>query len=305
MKVHWQTAVLATFLAIFTWYLVTGREKVETWITVPVEMLGAQEGMIIHEGFVNQLEIRVRGPRELVRSLNEQKLGYPLDVSELKVGQNSIELDSSLLGLSKAYEIMEFKPSRLILALDRESTKNVPVDLVWAGEKKLNPDYKLKKVKITPALVELVGPESVLKETEAVEVTLAASFEDKVPATWSTDVPVILEPGIEAKPGLVRVELELGPKTQVIPVKVRDFSLDGPSGLDISIRTKLVTLEIEGPVFLFRNDAFRKDISVTALVKETPEPGKMQLQYTVSLPENCKLVSSTPETLTAIVKYKK
>lgn len=304
MRIHWQSAALAFVLALFTWYGVTGREKVETWIPVPVEMIGAQKGVVIHEGFVNQIEVRVRGPKELVRSLKEQKLGYPLDVSELKVGQNSIELEPSRIDISKAYEIMEMRPTRLLLAVDRESAKNVPVQLVWTGEDALNGDYQLKEVKLTPAFVELVGPESVLARIEAVDVTLETSFEDVVPENWGADLPVIVDPGIEARPGLVRVELELGPKMQTIPVKIRAFDLDAPEGIDISIRTKTVTLEIEGPVFLFRNDAFRKDVSVTGLVEGSPGPGKIQLPFAVSLPENCRLVSTSPDTLTAIVKYK-
>ncbi|MBU1247920.1 MAG: hypothetical protein KKB70_04410, partial [Proteobacteria bacterium] len=126
----------------------------------------------------------------------------------------------------------------------------------------------------------------------------------EVPEEWNTELPVILAPEIESRPGRVRVDLKLGPKTQRIPVKVRDFALDLPKDINLSIKTKLVTLEIEGPVFLFRDDDFRKKISIQVQVKEKLEPGKRQVPFTVSLPENCTLFSSSPETLTAIVKEK-
>ncbi len=304
MKIRWQTAILSLVLAVFTWYLVTGREKVESWIPVPLEMVGTQEGLIIHEGLVNQIEVRVRGPRELVRSLKEQKLGYPLDVSELKVGNNAVELDPSLLDISEAYEIMELKPALLMLAVDRVMEKRVSVRLDWQGEGELHQDYQLEEVKITPAFVQLVGPQSVLVGIEQVEVNLKDSFGGNVPETWGTDLPVSITEGVESRPGLVRVDLKFGPKTQVIPVKIRKFPLDVPAGVNLSILTKVVTLEIEGPVFLFRNDKFRREVAIIAQIEGALKPSKMHLPFTVSLPEGCKLVSATPATLTVIIKEK-
>ncbi len=304
MKIRWQTATLALVMAIFTWYLVTGREKVESWIPVPLEMVGTQEGLIIHEGLVNQIEVRVRGPRELVRSLKEQKLGYPLDVSELKVGNVAVELDPSLLDISEAYEIMELKPAHLMLAVDRVMEKRVSVGLAWLGENKLHQDYQLEEVKITPAFVQLVGPQSVLEDMVQVKVNLKDSFGDDVPETWGTDLPVITAEGVESRPGLVRVDLKLGPKTQVIPIKIRNFPLDIPAGINLSIRTKVITLEVEGPVFLFRDDKFRKEVAVVPHIEGSLKPGKVHLPFTVSLPEDCKLLSASPKTLTVIVKEK-
>lgn len=302
MKIRWQTASLALVLAIFTWFLVTGREKVESWIPVAVEMIGAQEGLIIHEGLVNQLDVRVRGPRELVRSLKEQKLGYPLDVSTLKVGKNAIEMDPENLDISDAYEIMEIKPPRLLLTVDRMSKKSVPVTVTWTGEESLNRDYKLVELGVTPAFVALDGPESLLEPMTEAHVVLEKTFEEEVPERWSTDLPVITPEGVEATPGLVHIELRLGPKTQVIPVKIRSFVLDAPDDLDVSIATKEITLQIEGPIFLFRNDDFRSDVVISATIEPSVGAGKHQLPISVSLPENCSLVDSEPETLSVVVK---
>jgi len=47
MKPNWQYLALALALSLFCWYLVTGREKVDTWMTMRVEMAGAPEGLYV------------------------------------------------------------------------------------------------------------------------------------------------------------------------------------------------------------------------------------------------------------------
>jgi YbbR domain-containing protein len=302
MTIRWQFAALALVLAIFTWFLVTGREKVESWVPVPVEMIGAQEGLIIHEGLVNQLEVRVRGPKELVRSLKEQKLGYPLDVSSLKVGKNSIELDPAKLDISEAYEIMEIKPPRMLLTVDRMSTRNVPVHVTWTSEDKLNKDYVLKEIQVSPAFVTLTGPESLLKPIDEAGLELDQTFADRVPERWGVDLPLLFEEGVEAKPGLVHVQLSLEPRMEKASIRVENVVLDAPEKLNASLRTREVTLDIEGPAMLLRDEAFRKDIAVSATIDGSLEPGRHRVPFSVTLPDNCTLLGTDPDTLTVIVK---
>ena len=209
MKEHWQTAIVALVLALCTWYVVTGREKVETWIHVPIEMIGASDDVIIHDGLVNQIEVRVRGPKELVRSLKAQEIGYPLDISGLQAGVNSIELIPSLIDISGAYEIMEMRPAHLLLTADRMITKTVPVSVKWPHEKDLNPDYMLKKMTVSPENVQLLGPESSLKLLDKVDLILEETFKELVPSHWSSNLPIVLDSPIKASPSVVRIDLSI------------------------------------------------------------------------------------------------
>jgi len=65
-----------------------------------------------------------------------------------------------------------------------------------------------------------------------------------------------------------------------------------------------VRLQIEGPVFLFRDDEFRKDVSASLLFASSVKPGKLDLEYEVVLPEGCRLEKKNPETVTATLKKK-
>lgn len=297
MRIHWQTAVLAILLAISTWFLVTGREKVETWIPLTMEMTNTPEGLVIHKGMINRIEVRVRGPKGLVRSLDVKKLAYSLDVSRLKVGENLIDLDPDKVPLSQVYEVVEFKPPRLLLTVDRETVKTVPVLADWEGETDLDADYQLREIKVTPGFVQLKGPESMLRQITESRVNVSTVFEHEVPELWSEEVPVHLGDVIEAQPGMVRVDLYLGPKTQEIPVKVREFVVNPPTGFSAKVRDPHVSLTIEGPRVLFRNDKFRKDLAVVVRFPDEVAPGRQPMEYWVKLPEGCRLVDQAPDTL--------
>jgi hypothetical protein len=62
---------------------------------------------------ISTVEVRVRGPKGLVRSLDAKRLSYPLDVSSLKPGDNVIDIDSEKMPFSRAFEVVEIKPTQV------------------------------------------------------------------------------------------------------------------------------------------------------------------------------------------------
>ena len=65
-----------------------------------VEMTNAPKDLTIRKGLVSKIEVRVRGPKGLVRSLDRRKWTYSLDVSRLKVGENLVDIDRERIPLS-------------------------------------------------------------------------------------------------------------------------------------------------------------------------------------------------------------
>lgn len=291
--------LLAIALAIFTWFLVTGREVVETWLDMPVVMTNPPEGMVIEEGLVDKIQVRVRGPKGLVSSLATQNLSYPLDVSHLKVGTQVMDIDAAKLPLTAIYEVVEIKPKRLTLMIDRRISKKVALEPAWSGS--LNSDYKLIDVKATPDLVEIRGPETKLRKITSAKVVLKEDFLDEVPATWAKDVGVEIDEEIEASPSQVRVEVQFGPKTSEIWVKL-PLKVNLPSGFTASVATDFVRLHIEGPTFLFRDNEFRKKMEASLAFGGVITPGTFDLAYDLVLPEGCVLLEKKPLTVETVIK---
>ncbi|WP_285905471.1 CdaR family protein [Pseudodesulfovibrio pelocollis] len=295
MKKNWQTMLLALGLAIFTWFLVTGREVIETWVEMPVIMTNPPEGLMIEEGMIDKIQVRLRGPKGLVGNLASQTLNYPLDVSRLGVGQQVVEIDASRLPLSSAYEIIEVRPNRLRLMVDRRMTKVIELEAAWSGQ--LNQDYVLREVRVTPAQVEVRGPETKLRKLTAIKVVMHEDFPDTVPARWAEDVGVEVPDEIRPSPARVRVEAFFGPKTREIWVKL-PLSFDEPKGFRAAVAQDYVRLLIEGPIALFRNNDYRNDMAATLLFPGKPAEGRFDFEFAVTLPEGCSLVRRNPETIT-------
>ena len=82
---NWQYRVLAILLALACWYVVSGQEKVETWLEVPLEFVNLPPQMEITSGLVSKLQVRIRGTSNQVRSLNVGRLAYKLDLGKIGV----------------------------------------------------------------------------------------------------------------------------------------------------------------------------------------------------------------------------
>lgn len=299
MMKNWSTMLLAVALAIFTWFLVTGREVVETWLEMPVVMTNPPEGMVIEEGLLDKIQVRVRGPKGLVDSLSSQHLTYPLDVAHLKVGNQVVDINTDKLPLTASYEVIEVRPKRLTLVVDRRVSKKIALKPAWTG--KLHPDYKLLDVTATPDFIQIRGPETKLRKITDANVLLREDFPEDVPEKWSETVGIQIDEEIEASPGQVRVEAFFGPKTRDIWVKL-PLKVDIPDGYSAKVSQNFVRLHIEGPIFLFRNDEFRKEMEAALAFGGVIAPGTFDLAYNVVLPEGCRLIETKPQTVKTVIK---
>jgi len=298
---NWKDIAIALALAILTWYLLTGREKVEAWVDMSVEMTNAPEGLTIRKGLVSKIEVRVRGPKGLVRSLDRRKWTYSLDVSKLKVGENLVDIDRERIPLSMAYEVVEVKPSRLILTVDRVSKKEVPVIAEWRGA--LRPDFRLIEIKTEPEVVEVRGAERQVRQMTQARVLLQLDFDDP-PSLWSEDVPIKLAEGVEANPGQVKVSLRFGPEVKTAWVRV-PVRLETSPDLQAQSGQKTVRVQVEAPVAALRDAEAGRDIEGLAAVVALPDglrPGRHPLRYELETPEGFRVLSRQTETVVVTIR---
>lgn len=301
MLKNWKDIAIALALAILTWYLITGREKVEAWVDMHVEMANAPEGLTIRKGLVSRIEVRVRGPKGLVRSLDRRKWTYSLDVSRLKVGENLVDIDRERIPLSMAYEVVEVKPSRLILSVDRIAKKDVPVVAEWRGA--LRPDFRLLEIKTQPETVEVRGAERQVRQMNQARVAVHLDFDDP-PAQWSEDVPIKLADGVEANPGQVRVTLRFGPEVRTAWLRV-PVRLDLGPGVQAQSVQKHLRVQVEAPVPLLREAEAGRAINGLAAVVKLPvgtRPGRAALRYELEVPAGVRVLSRQAETVEVTIR---
>ncbi len=297
VNTRWKIAILALLMSLLTWYLVTGRDLVETWVEFPLEIVNPPQGMIIRSGMISKVSARVRGPKGLIRNLDTKKMAYSLDTSGLTVGINPIAISADKLSLGSALEVVEVNPSVIKLDVDMYVKKQVKVIPTWKGE--LDRDYTLESKVADPAEITLRGPASILKKITQVR-TQTITLDSDTPQDWKGDVPLKLPDEVEATPGTVSVSLDFAVKNVKMWVKVPLYIL-GPEEVEFTANQNFVRLYVEGPKPFFRKSGFRNEITASIDINATIPSGKNTVPYDVSVPSGCIVTKKNPEKITVTI----
>jgi len=293
VKSNWQYLLLSFILALVSWYFVTGREKVDAWIELPVQYTAMPDGLVILDGMQDKVRVRVRGPKGLIHGLDSKTLAYSLDLSRLKVGQNILPILPEDMPLAKTFEVVEINPARLQIQVDKLAFKTVPVVPIWEGD--IDPDYWLVNATATPAQIEIRGPEKMVSEMQNLH-TQAVTVDSTRPGFVTDETPLNMPESIEAKPGVVTVSLQFAVRTKELSLSV-PVDVANLSPLDYTVKPKKVRLHVEAPLPLTRQENVSQEFAVQVTVPRTITPGEYELPARPRLPNGCQLLSMEPLTI--------
>lgn len=298
MKPNWQYLALALAMALFCWYLVTGREKVDTWMTMRVEMTGMPEGLYIKNGMVGTVDVLVRGPRGVGRKLEEGQLVYTLGLGKIVPGKNLIMFDPKAIPLPKVYEVVEVRPSRLELDVERREVKTVPVKVVLrAGA----PDgYSLSGARAVPDTVRLTGPADKLKAIREIR-TQPVTVPNPPPSRFDERVLVDVPDEVDAIPATVQVTMGFVSKEIEVTLKA-PLIVRRPAGREVEFSPRSVTLKVRGPAAILSDKDFPGLVEAALDLKADIEPGRYEAGYRVKMPQGCELIEAKPEKVSLTVK---
>ncbi len=162
---NWPYKVLAILLAVIMWYFVVGEERAEVGLTVPLELINIPRDLIVVNNVVHGIDIRVNGPRSLVRSLAAESLSKRLDLSNTKAGTVSFSITSEGIPLPRGVKITRITPTQVIVVLQKLMTQKITVKPRIVG--KPAPGYEIASVQVNNPQVEIAGPEEVVKNIES------------------------------------------------------------------------------------------------------------------------------------------
>lgn len=288
---NWKYRLLAVALAVICWYLVTGREIVETWVEVPVELVKTSPDLIIRGGLQTKINARIRGPKAMVRALDPKSLAYPLDLSGLEPGANTVAFQPGQVSLPGLLTVVEVNPPSMDLEVDRlvEKQARVEPDV----EAHLDDDFELVGAVPKPDTVTLRGPQQIVGPLEEVR-TRTIVVNATRPDVMSQDIGLALPPEVEATPAQVRVGLQFAEKTKDVwvraKVRVAPADMEG-----VAVSPDTVKLQVRAPVSQLRRADFKDDVSATVVVPSTLEPGRHAVAYRIKLPPGCELIKAVPE----------
>jgi YbbR domain-containing protein len=163
---HVGLKLLSLALAVLLWSLVAGQKEAERSLRVPLEfrnMPGSLEMIGEPPSFV---DVRVKGPSTTLGQLRGTELIVTVELSTARPGRRMFHLLPDHVTTPVGVRALAVVPPTVPLMFEASATKRVPVVPAIDGDPAEG--YMRGRVSASPASVEVVGPESVIKQlTEA------------------------------------------------------------------------------------------------------------------------------------------
>ena len=294
---RWQTffsALLSLVIATGLWYLVVGRDHVETQVELRVEYRGLPSGLVVGEGLANQLSVRLRGSAELLRNLHSRDLTYTVDLSGVQRGANAIPLQVSDLPELKPFEIMEVLPNRLVIEADALTERVVPLA---ARPMPLPADspYVMSHIILEPSFVTIKGPEMQVTTLERLLVVYDPN-KNASEGAHQANVAISTPPQIEVTPPVTSLRYTLDLKTETLTLR-RPVQMGSGDG-EYQLSPAKVSVELTVPESMAHDADYLDAVRIVVRPPEELEPnGVTAVTPMVMLPSGARLVQITPSTI--------
>ena len=70
---HLLSLLVAFAVAVGMWYVVSVRDRLEVQLEVGIEYNGIPSGLVVTDGLVSKVQVRLRGPEILLRSISSRR----------------------------------------------------------------------------------------------------------------------------------------------------------------------------------------------------------------------------------------
>ncbi len=298
---EWLLRFISLCLAILLWYYVGGEDAVDKTVMVPIEIINMPKDLIISNKFKKEIDVTVRGPRSLILDMGKRETSRQVDLSDATPGTRVITIDNKSIPVSRGIKVLRVQPSSLILSLDKLIQKKFSITPVMTGS--VASGYVLKDLRITPDVITITGPQTVLSQVEALKTTpinisnLTQSVQEQIPLDLEPAiVDLIGETSITAD---IIIAMDTVEKTIAnVPVKV---VIDGYVQKVEPSEVK-VTLKI--PKLIIKKDTdYRQLFSVTAdAVKPGDADMKVRIVPSAALNVPLETVKIDPDSVTLVTQ---
>jgi YbbR domain-containing protein len=287
---HKSLKLLSLFLALALWLAVGGEERTETNLNISLELLNLPANLMITSEVPSTVQVRVSGPRGLIRSLSQSRLTHTLDLAGIKAGRQSFPLGVGSFNFPRGVQVTRVQPNPLILTFTPTITRTLPVQPVFLGHPPEG--YEVKSIILRPPKVQVKGPADELEGLKFLPTVPLDLTSLTRPLTQAADLNFkdLHLTLVEQAP--ILAEIDIGPK----PLK-RTFEgvavLPQPQSAKLSPAKVTITLQGPWPQVKKLEAADLKPFVNTGNLP----PGRHRLEVQVQLPDGLILETVSPKTL--------
>ncbi|MBW1847431.1 MAG: hypothetical protein JRJ27_09875 [Deltaproteobacteria bacterium] len=266
----------------------------ETDIFIPVKPEKIPDGLTLSSPFPKGIEIRVSGPKSTIKTLKNHTLQYILDLSGAEIGDLAVPISKDVISLPPDVTIIKINPSFLIVSVEKEIIKIVPVNVSLLNKPAAG--HIISKITAVPASVTLKGPQSQLdpiKEIQTKPVDINGAFESFKKET-TLDLTEEIQNTIPSETILVEIAIQ-------DKIDIREFQAIPVKGVNTRysyhISPAVIEIKVKGPI----NELNKFDASINIKVhidlKEL-KPGIYMKPAAILLPVDITLIHVEPEIFT-------
>ncbi len=227
--------VLAIGLAVLLWFTVAGGPtNVERGLQVPLEFENIPQGFEVVGDTAISVEVRVRGSSAILSRLESGEVVAVLDLKAARPGSRLFDLVTEQVRAPFGVQVTQVVPATVALNLEPSGRRTVPVVPVVEGEPA--PGYIVGQVSSDPSTVEVIGPESRLRQlTEATTEPVLVS---------GATVPLLEEVTVGVSDSMLRLSV---PRRVDVTVDVIPAPTERTFG-EVQVRPRNVRIDITARV---------------------------------------------------------
>gem|GEM_PF-1904980 len=249
--------LISLVIAIFLWFMVTGKDYRVGDFNIPIELMGLPENLILtraasEDSEVKNAIVRIRATETVIMTLGERSMFLQMDISNLNEGHHPIQLSGDMvMGRPPGAEITEITPRVLELDIEDLLIKPiVPVNPEILGKPADN--YDIWQINCTPPSVRVQGPKSVVEKIEKIS-TPQINVDGMSQSTLERSLLLVPpHPLVSLFPEVVSLRIRIGEKLitknfRSIPVEI--------VGVDYlpRINPKSLSTTLTGPISQIEN----------------------------------------------------
>ncbi|MDD6088845.1 MAG: hypothetical protein PUB69_06005 [Desulfovibrionaceae bacterium] len=283
--------LLAFLGALILWYTVNAGERTERIIEIELAYQNIPEGLVVTSGQMPSVRMRIRAPRELLRSLGNRTLTHAINLSGLHPGDNVVPLTFSDFRSLRYYEVLEIIPARLDLHVERIREKEVPVRATVQTSPHMA-SFVLKDTSVIPDKIRISGPSGVIEDVDSLLVSVPAGF-DLGSRDIDENLPVSAPSSVKITPPFVHVKGKIEMRRRIVTLQ-RDVILESES--DVLVRPSKVTLSVSVPLTALKDSLYLSQVQVSVSLDglSREEIAKGVPLQTIT-PLGCKVLKIIPE----------
>lgn len=293
---HLFSVIIAIITAVGMWYVVSVRDRLEAQLEVNIDYHGVPSGLVVTDGLVSKVHVRLRGPELLLRSISQQTLTQAIDLSGIKKGTTVVPLTGEHMGPQlRAFELIDVQPPRIVVRADNLIERSVPVRAEIESPLRSGV-LTVENVIVSPASVTLRGPESVLSDMSHVPLIITLdpnAAGTTVRQTLPLDTPSL----VNAMPGSVAVQYTITSGRTVVTRQVK-VEVEAENARNYAVEPDSLELLVEVPEALARNSSYLRKLGVIVVPPPMESGQSRQVDPRIRLPEGMTLLNPSVNPVT-------